>query len=135
MKMKFLKIAVVLLVSLGIASLATLFKHTKIKEDTEIQTLGLRKNADMLFISALFPNRDITKEIVAAHAINPPDERFESAMNKLKIDDGFPQEKPPRLVTKEGHEVKVFGKGGNFYVRFVGKPASDCSGIAYAVCP
>lgn len=103
------------------------------KEDLAIQTLGLRKNARLLYASVPVPNRDVTREMIATVAYHAPDARFEYAMHQISVDDGFPKEKPPRLVVGSA-EIKVIGKDDDFYVEFVGKPAWMCDGVAFAIC-
>ncbi|MES2877480.1 MAG: hypothetical protein V4713_03590 [Pseudomonadota bacterium] len=106
------------------------------KEELAIQTLGLRKNAHLLFASVPVPNKDVTQIMIAAMAVNSaPDQRFEKAMRELWVDDGFSKgESPKRLMIGKMVEVRILGKEGEFYVQFIGVSPKVCDGVTFAIC-
>jgi len=130
-KIVFIRMGVLFFLCVG----AYFYESSNSGDSLAIETLALRKNAQKLFASLPIPNADVTKLMIAARvATLPPDSRFVNAMDHLRVDDGFPKEMPPKLLRNNKVEVRVIGRGGEFYVHFIGEPAKSCENVQYAVC-
>lgn len=111
------------------------------RDEVEIVTLGLRKNADSLQlwtpvgVKAGEGSVDGTQVLILSRlATTPPDVRFKSPMARLWVDDGFPKDRPPKLMYANA-EVLVRGHAdGKFYVHFKGLPKQLCEGLEFSVC-
>lgn len=102
----------------------------------ELQTFGLRKAAAYLYAGIPVPDRDVTKEMIGSLAYrHVADQRLVEALSQIYVDDGFPREDvQAKLLRKQGGEVRIIGKDGEFYVHFLGASLRDCEGIKYAIC-
>lgn len=98
------------------------------------QTTELRKAAKSLFFMSQTANRDVTETLINANAIYASDSRAREAMKELVIDDGYPYDDKVKRVLRNGQEVHVIARDGEFYVEFHGVDPSKCQGIKYAVC-
>ena len=104
---------------------------------TELQTYGLRKAAHFLHISSpATADEDVTRDMIVSLAYRHiSDDRLTAAMSQLFVNDGFPKEDiQPKLMRKNGGEVRVVRKGGEYFVELHGARDSECDGIKYAIC-
>lgn len=118
------------------------------RENIEIATLGLRLNNHWLIQLSKSPSfkaptrpdekLDVTLyalDVITTAAVRPPDRRFEESMKPLRIDDGFPKSRPPKLFYGANVRVKLLvGQDGKLYVHYQGLATELCKDVEFATC-